>query len=144
MKSKWIGHIIAFMLAGLVLFQAVFVLIPEEEKVLCLADDHIAIEMPDAMSPVPPEKDPSGLFSMHDYHSSNDHNCIDIPLQTRTVRPGNSYSSLPGVCPILFFSTVENTPISAIGTLTEYPGTASGPCPVCPQRYADRSRVFLI
>ena len=71
MKIKVFRNIIAFMLVGLALFQAIFVLVPEEEKVLCLADDHIAIEIPDAMSPAHARSARSGMLPAAGYFLSD-------------------------------------------------------------------------
>jgi len=144
MKSKGFRHIIIFMLAGLVLFQAVFVLVPEEEKVLCLADDHIAIEMPVDLSPAHSGKDATDSFFMHSYHSGDDHHCLDIPLQTQSLRPGSGYSTLHTVFPVLFFMQAGNSRISATEAAPEFTAVSSGVFPARALRYADRSRVFLI
>ncbi len=144
MKHKVFRHIFIFLLAGLVLFQAVYILVPEEEKVLCLADDHIAIEMPVDLSPAQPGQDNTESFLMHRYHAGDDHSCLDIPLQTQSLRPGSGYSTFHTVFPVLFFMQAGNSGISAKEAAPQFIAVSSGAFPARAQRYADRSRVFLI
>ncbi len=143
MKIRTTGHIAAFFLAGLMLVQAVFVLIPEQNEVLCLAEDHIAIEIPESRQPVEHGEASAGLIPLHDFHHPEDASCVDIPLQTQTLVPGAAVSNiLPSH--LLFFVEKPASRFSdaeRVSFLIKYP---PGLFTVPSGRHADGSRVLLI
>ncbi|MCD6200771.1 MAG: hypothetical protein J7K46_03085 [Bacteroidales bacterium] len=143
MKSNGNKHIIAILLAGLMLVQMVFVMIPVQDEVLCVAEDHIAIEIPEMWKPVSQAENDRRLIPLHDFHTTDDGACVDIPLQTHTLISGARFSGmLPGHS-VLF---VENNKISSVEE-TNVPlfiKFRSGLSFVRYDRHADRSRVLLI
>ncbi len=121
----------------------VLVLTPEQEKVLCVAEDHIAIEVPSVWvnTGAAGEKDTSLFF--HDYHASAGDACVDIPLETNTlVASAGSSGRLPVTTALVYeaiqpsYAAEENSVL-----FREYP---PGYVPYHPERYAVRSRVLLI
>ncbi len=143
MKHKHLRHITALVLSWIMVIHAVLVLVPEQEKVLCLAEDHIAIEVPVVWVNAGATAATGHLMFFHDYHTPTGDTCVDIPLETRTLVTSSGHLDL---LPVFSFPAIDDifssyTAKEHSSLFQEYPpGSLSAPF----ERYAARSRVLLI
>ena len=144
MSRKYLQHITAFLLSWIMVIHGVLVLTPEQQKVLCVAADHIAIEMPSVWVNTGVAGDVDTSLFFHDYHVSAGDACVDIPLETNTLVASAGFSGhLPVTAAHVFekIQPVFNTPEDNSSLFLKYPpGLLSYPS----ERYAVRSRVLLI
>ena len=143
MRRKYLQHITAFLLSWIMVIHGVLILTPEQEKVLCVAEDHIAIEVPTVWI----NSGAAGVTGQpkffHDYHGPAGDTCIDIPLETRTLVDHAGYSDLLQVLAVPAFQDIFPFSIAEehSSLFQKYP---PGHVPYQPERYAVRSRVLLI
>lgn len=94
-------HIAAILLTGIFLMQSFIFLVPDEPEVLCIAEDHIAIESSAGQAShqkivyAVSGQAHSQAIQNSGVHPSPD--CTDIPLFTRVVKRNRTESVKPSV-----------------------------------------------
>ncbi|NOY38321.1 MAG: hypothetical protein GXO83_12215 [Chlorobi bacterium] len=95
-RKEGFGHIAAIFLAGIFLTQSFVFLLPDDTEVLCIAEDHIAVESPGnpAHNAQITYKISNPYYPATFYQPENRKNqdCTDIPLFTRVLKTDKTLS----------------------------------------------------